>query len=495
MKKIFAFLSVAVLLIASVFCINTKAAVAEIIDSADITVNLNTDGTVDVTEKWIVSYVSSADYFYRDIDIYSSDNTMTLLQKFDSVSDVSVKINGTEASTSGVNSFAVTADEKSCEIAIYCPSAQVIRQYEISYTLEGALKKTKGNAVFDFMVIGKEFRYTSNNVTVTVNLPESADGAKIQLPEGYEGLIEGKSAVFASSRVYDTFAVSVAYDKDIFDDGALVSYSAAKASMAKFGSALLSALPYIIAVIAIIAIILFVLLPEKLMRFSAESRIKKRIKAQEENEAISLPEGISACEAYKLLVPKSRISPKSTSKKVPALFAMAVLECMEKGYIVPDDDKLIVGTPESGAPAYIMSVLNFLKTFSDKKGNRYVIDKEFADKVSAECMARYDVIANYLASFYELIPGADMKYLRKNKALYESAFAVKCNASHIKPKPTFAQCMGDVLSGASTADKDIFSFLLSSSSADKVFAKGGRTGEAALCEAVGAMYKVYIKSK
>ena len=497
MKKVIFSLFLALVLIISVFCMQCSAESAEIIDSAVIDAVLNSDGTVNITEKWTVSYIISSDNFYRNIDIYTSDSDMTLIQKFDEVKDVSVKIDGAEASESpsGINTFSFmqTADKKSYEIKINCPSAQTTREYEISYTLTGAVKKSSGDAVFSYMILGNEFIYTSNNVTVNVYFPENAEN--IQIYEGTDAVIDGNKVTFESKRIYNTFSVEASADKDAFEKDALASYSFALENLTKIKNAVVNILPYVACVIAVIAIILFVLIPDRLVRFPLERKAVKLMNA--DTESVTLPEGMTACEAYKMLMPESRIRPKATTKKVPVLFAMAILECIENGYIIPDGDKLIVGTPNTKVPAYIMSVLNFIKTFSDKKGDRYIIDADFAEKVTAECMGRYDVMTNYLATFYSFIPEANFGFFRKNinKERYENAYVVKVKASAIKHKPAFAQCLGDVLSGRKTGEAEIFAMLLSSVSGDKMFDKDGNKGEKALGEALNIMYNVFVKSK
>lgn len=483
----------------SLFTVNVSAVPSDTIEKADLHVYLNADGTVNVIEKWTVSYMTAANYFYRNIDIYGNENSMTLLQKYDEIKDVNVKIDGNIAAESadGINtySFAKTADGKSYEIKINCPSAQTTREYEISYTVTGALKKKSGNAVFSFVFIGDTFMSTSNNVSATVHFPDRAE--KITVAEESGGIVDNNSAIFLSEFVNGIFAVEVSADKDVFDNGALVSYSAAKENVVKIKNVMLSVWPWIIGAVFAVAVIILLLLSDRIKRFSLEKNASKLLKNEESAASVSLPTGVSACEAYKMLVPLSRVRPKSTSKKVPALFAMTVLECIEKGYIVPEDDVFVVGTPKQNESAYIMSALNFLKTFSEKKNNRYVIDKNFADKVTAECMSKYDVMANYLATFYGLIPDAKGKFFRnnQNKEKYENAYIVKIKAAGIKQKPTFAQCMSDVLSGRKTGDAEIFAMLFSHMSADKLFAKNGKNGEAALCEAINAMYKVFVKSK
>lgn len=499
MKKVILSFILVLMLVASVFTVTVCAIPSDTVEKAEFNAYLNADGTVNVTEKWTVSYINAGNYFYRNIDIYGKENSMTLLQKYDEIKDVTVKIDGRNVpeSADGINtySFAETADGKSYEIKINCPSAQMTREYEISYILNGALKKKSGNAVFAFVFIGDTFMSTSNNVSATIHFPDGTE--KIAVPEGIGGSVDKNIATFSTKFVNGIFAVEVSADDNAFDKGALVAYSAAKENMVKLRNGMLSVLPWIIGVIFAVAVIVLLLFSDRIRRLPLERSAAKLLKNEENVTTESLPEGISACQAYKMFMPTSKISPKKTSKKVPVLFAVAVLECMEKGYIIQDDDNLIVGTPKQDAPAYLMSVLNFLKTFCEKKNNRYIINKDFAEKVNAECFARYDVVANYLATFYSLIPETNSRFFRnnQNKEKYENAYIVKVKATEIKHKPAFAQCMSDVLSGRKTSEPAVFAMLFSHMSADKLFASNGRSGEAALCEAVNAMYKVFVKSK
>lgn len=499
MKKVILSFILVLMLVSSVFTVTVCAIPTDTVEKAEFNAYLNTDGTVNVTEKWTVSYINAGNYFYRNIDIYGKENSMTLLQKYDEIKDISVKIDGNNVpeSENSINtySFAESADGKSYEIKINCPSAQVTREYEISYTLNGALKKKSRNAVFAFVFIGDSFMSTSNNVSATVHFPDGTE--KITVSEESGGFVDKNSATFSSKFVNGVFAVEVSADDNVFDNGALTSYSAAKENMIKIRNGIISVLPWIIGVIFAVAVIVLLLFSDRIRRLPLEKNVKKLLKNEENVKNASLPEGISACEAYKMLMPTSKITPKKTSKKVPALFAMAVLECVEKGYIIQDDGNLIVGTPNQEVPAYLMSVLNFLKTFCEKKNNRYVISKDFAEKVNAECMARYDVVANYLATFYSLIPETNGRFFRKNenKEKYENAYIVKVKAAGIKHKPAFAQCITDVLAGKKTSETSVFAMLFSHMSADKLFASDCNSDESALCEAVNAMYKVFVKSK
>ena len=368
MKKAILSIAVVIVLLVSVFCVSASALSTEVIDSVVVDIELNDDCTVNVTEKWVVSYIGASDNFYRNIDIYGSGNSMELVQKYGEIKDVSVRIDGNEIpeSPSGVNTFSFkkTADGKSYEIDINCPTAQTSREYEISYSLTDAIKKNGSDAVFGYMVLGEAFRYTSNNITVNVHFPQNAED--ISIPDGMYGEIQGNTAVFATKRVYDNFSVEASADKKAFEKDALVSYSAVAENIVTVKNAIINVLPYAVCVIAILLVVIFILAYDRIVRFSAEKRALKRMKNSAETE-MRLSQDITACQAYKMLMPVSRVAPKSASKKVPVLFAMAILECIEKGYIVESDEKLIVGTPGNDVPTYIMSVLNFLKTFSDKK--------------------------------------------------------------------------------------------------------------------------------
>ncbi len=491
MKKTVGSLFLVIVLMLSVFTLGASAAANEIIDTADITVNINADGTATVSEKWTVSYINASDVFYRNFDVYSASGSMTLLEDYEDIRDISVKIDGNNIieADNGINTYSVSENAGTIEIAVNCPSAQTTREYQIDYTLAGAVKKVGKEACFASMVLGNTFVYTSNNVTVNVVFPEGTKDLRVS--DTSDAVISDNIATFISKRVFDTLSVEVYADKDVFEDGALVSYSQAKDGLHKVGNFFMEIIPWVVFVACAVFVVIFVLLWDRLRRAPLEKRAKKL-----QNDVATLPADITPCAAYKMLCPASRIRPKVMSKKVPVLFAAAILECIEKGYVIPDGNDLIVGTPAEKTPEYIASVLNFLKVFSDKKGNKFVIDKAFAEKVSNECLTRYDVITNYLATFYTLIPSADGSFFRneKNKELYESAFLVKESIHKEKIKTDFARSLGMVLSGASVSDKQVFALLCSSVN-EKTFSSGGRTGEQALCEALGAMYNVYIKSK
>ncbi|MBQ8209141.1 MAG: DUF2207 domain-containing protein [Clostridia bacterium] len=491
MKKAFSLIVACVLILTSFVCISVSAASTESIVSVHFDLYPNADGTLDVTEIWNVEYAGTGEGFTRWID--TSASGLTDLQTYDSITDVSVKINGNAITESTAETdyfnYGSSADGKSFNILITSPSAAEEKEYTVSYTVNGALKKQGKDVRVAYMLIGNTMQYTCNNVTAAIHIPEGVVGADVVINDEAQALVNDSSVEYNAGRVYSTFAVDVSLPSDVFDTSALASYSAFGNALKSFGQALLKVIYVVIAVAAAAAVIVFTLFYEKIRRFAVEKKAKKNTA----DAPVSLPEGTSACKAYKMLVPYSRINPKSTTKKIPALFAMAILECIEKGYIVQKGDDLIVGIPEGEEDAYILSVLNFLTTFCDKKFNRYVITSEFGEKVSTECMANYDAISNYLASFYELIPDMDSKFLKdeNNRKLYTDSFLFKNAVKKDGCKCTFAQGTDAVLNGAKTSDKQIFALLLTS----KIFDASGKNCSSALAQAVGAMYNVFVKSK
>lgn len=503
MKKTASLVLTVLLLFSAAFCVPVSAASSLSITKADIDAVINTDGTVSVTEVWTVEYPEDASGgFTRWIDIYDSAglNEMSLLQKYDEVKDVSVKINGKAVSQSSAgDSFTSekSEDGRSFNIDINSLSADSVKEYTIAYTLTGAVKKAGGKADFSFMVIGKAFQLTSNNVTVNVTVPSTVASSEISLPDDSKGEITGNTVTFTSKRVYDTLAVEVMMPDSVFEDGALASYSASKARFDSLLNGLEAALPWIIAVLVIAAVIIFILSWDRIRRRSAERGVTKTLSKESLESATALPTEKSPCEIYKMLQPYSKARPKSTSKKVPLLFGLSVLECIEKGYIIVEGDDLIVGAPEEEIPAYTASTLNFLKEFCSKKDDRCVIDSSFAERVKAECSRDYDLISNYLATFYSLVPSVNGKFFKDeaNRELYEKSYAVKLKIMKSKSKITYEDCVGSVLAGESAGSAEIFAFMYSSLSPSKLFKCSTDSAAAALSFAVGNMYSVFIKSK
>lgn len=500
MKKLMSLTIVFLMLFSSLFALTVSADEQLMyLDATDIEAVVNADGTVNVTEVWHVTATAQDRGFDRKIDLYDSkgENEMQLIDKIDEIKDVTVQIDGVSAreAASGVNTFTAgqSSDGKSFDIHISSPTVNTEKVYTIAYTLVGAVKKDGGSAVFSYRVIGKTFLQTSNNITVNVILPDGIDMNDLVT----DGAVHDKTVSFDSRRVSDMFHVSVKMDASVFDDGALASYSSFTESLKGFGSKIKSAIPVILFILVSVIVVLIVLLPDKLRRAKTERRVSKIMIKDSLSNIEALPAGLTPCEAYKMLEPYSRAFPKKTAKNVPLLFALAVLECIEKGYIAVSDTDLIVGTPSGEVPDYILSVLNFIKSLCAKKDGKYVIDSAFVSAVQNECASHYDMIAGYLASFYALVPAVDDKFFKSadNRAFYEKAYAVKLSAEKSKSKLTLEDCISCVLAGESVGHMHIFAMMFSSLSNEKLLAAKNESAVGAIAVAVNAMYNVYVKSK
>lgn len=497
MKRIVAAFGVVFILLTSVLFVNVSAVGDITVSSAHFDAQVNTDGTVDVTEKWSIEYMETGDGFTRWIDLYDSknSNSMTALEKFDSINNVKVSVNGKELSESqsGNNTFrkGQAADGSSFNVKVDSPSADEVKEYVITYTLDGAVKKNGKNAEFAYVFLGETFEFVSNNVTATVILPENAVNGNIVIDENSGALISGNKVEFAPGRVYSTFRVDVKCDADIFEDGALADYSQFKESMKKAGKIILDVLYWILIAVILIAVIILALFSDKIKRHSFEKQAKK----QNNIQISDLDAAISPCMAYKMVVPYSRINPKKSSKRVVQLFAVAILECIENGYIIESDGELMVGTPADEVPSYIMSVLNFLKSFSEERHNRYMIGADFAERIEAECVRSYDVMANYLATFYNLIPSVDSKFFNEaeNKDLYKKVYILKNQLNKEKRKVAFDKSMRNVLAGEKAGTADNFALMFASSK--KVFDYSSDDCASVVTRALSAMNDCFVKFK
>lgn len=485
MKKIFFCIFACVIALASFGSVCAYAATAETILSVHFDLYPNKDGTLDVTEVWSVKYGGTGESFTRWID--TPEGGLDALYGYSSISNVTALVNGSKDNVENLTSE-FSADGKSFDITVESVEAAEEMEYTFSYTVNGALKKQGNDVRLAYMLIGNYLQFTCNNVTATIQFPDEISVEDIAVNAEDGTAVDMNCVNYDMGRVYTTFGVDVSVASDIFDTSAMVKYSPFKNSLKAFGQSIIKVGGVLLAVAAAVAVVILVLFYEKIRRFSVEKNAKNSTEAVD-----ALPEGISPCKAYKMLVPYSRINPVSTSKKVPALFAMAILECMEKGYIVRKDDELIVGIPENEDEAYIMSVLNFLVSMSEKKFNRYVIDSDFGEKVMAECASQYDNIANYLASFYALIPAMDSKFLKDeaNRKAYTDCFVLKNAIRKENCRCTFAECADAVLDCAKVSDKQIFAMLFS----NKIFDASGRDCTAVIAKSIKAMYDVFVKSK
>ncbi len=524
MKKIVS----VVLVVLTAFSISLSAFAAEVsaefydttgitIEEVTIDIDVEKNGVVKVDEFWTIKY-SSQNIFYRHI---SNDDTISALQKFESVENLSIKVgDDVIAQNSEKNEAYDFYQEESGNyvVAVTYPTSSPasvdseagfsVFNYTISYELTGAVKKNEDNADFAYMVLGTAFLYTSNNVTINVTFPDGA--TNIIALDNPKCEINNTTAKYFKATVGNIFEVHVTSDKDVFDADSLASHSKAKQFFNDLAAGIKDSLVYIAVVIAVATVILLVLMYDKLLRFGVEKKAKKLLKsenAQQANEDVALekedafqflPDGMSACEAYKMLVPTSRFSPKKSSKKVHLLFAMAVLECVEKGYVVKRENDFIVGTPPKSESAYIQSVINFLKTFSDTQDKQYSINESFAKKVAQECSSEPNVMTNYLATFYDLIPNVNSRFFTNKNHIdnhnYINAYIVKEKATALvaENKLDFSAYFEKVLSSSKTTDVQVFAMLCDE---EGMMFENGKDSIGVLNEAFSQMYRCFNKIK
>ena len=60
--------------------------------TTDIDIVLDKSGDAFVTEKWTVAYTDAENLFNRHFDIYSAENTLSLVQKYGEITDVKLNI-------------------------------------------------------------------------------------------------------------------------------------------------------------------------------------------------------------------------------------------------------------------------------------------------------------------------------------------------------------------------------------------------------------------
>ena len=280
MKKFSAIIFTAVILFVSVFCMNASAMGEFAVAGVSFDAVVNADGTVAVTETWDVEYSETGDGFTRLIDIYDgkNSNNMATIEKFESIDDVAVAINGkpVSASKTGNDSFrtGTSSDGSSFSIEIDSPSAAETKQYVITYTLSGAVKKNGSDAEFAYVFLGEAFEFVSNNVSATVTLPDGTAAGDISASDA-SALTDGNTVSFAPGRVYDTFRVDVRCPAEVFENGALAKYSAVADGLSKAWQLFVDISLWVLVAAAAVVIIVFALYGEKIRRRPLEKAAKK----------------------------------------------------------------------------------------------------------------------------------------------------------------------------------------------------------------------------
>lgn len=471
-------------------------------EKVDITAKLSKDGTMAVTEKWKITYVGSSDGFVRPIDAAN----LPSYQKYDKITDVKVTVDNvalTESSTGNVDTYSsgLSSDGNSFNINISSPSQDQTKTYEISYNVSGVVKKDGKKARVCFLFLGNTFTDTANNIDITVSLPSAVSSSDIIFPDGAQENVLSKDDNGNVKYKVDTGNKVIGVDFYVpattFNESSLGSVSSFSDWFSVIWNKYLKiALPICLFVVAAVLIFWLVLGAEKRKRRKLEKEVNKSVSADENTPSV-LPEGYTSVEAYKILVPYNRARPKKTTQKVPMLFALAVLECIDSGYVIGANGELQIVNNGTNAPAYLRSALNFLATFADVREGRYLLNDNFYKNVKKECSENYDVIGNYISSFYDLIPDTDNKFFKDEdkRETYKKLYLLKYNAEKVKAPKNYTSCVEKVLTGTHPYDPDIYSMMFSNKNGWSFFSGSSSESIKSLSYAMNEIAEVFIARK
>lgn len=499
---------VAILLLAllvSCICLSVPASAREFLDSCDISAKLNADGTMRVSEIWSVRFTGQAENFERKFDFADDENRYELRSRdqYESIAVESVKVNGLEVKAiepdAQGDGYVFTGEPKNSAytIDVRAKADNETKTYEIVYTVSGAVKAVGNRALVAFRFFGESFSASVNNVTIDIAMPSMIAAADIALAEDAScdvAKVDGKVTYtddFVTEILRADFTVPItAFSADQL--GQVSGMSDFLASAKKFLKVLI---PVVICVLLAAAIVYFTFFADKVKR-------RKLLKhAQIEAESVDhLPDTLSAVTAYKLLNPVNRINPKATARKVPILFAYAVLECISAGFIREESESMVIIDPETQQiPKYIRTTLNFLMTFAtcDNSG-RYVIDSGFASRIQNECETQYDRLVNLLTTFYAQIPSADHSYFKDAANVKDFALsdAMRKKAMEEDGFASYAKCVETALSGMRYDDPQLMSMLYDRLNPTRFFTcPTDHDSISALSNAMLKLYGVYVKSK
>ena len=509
MKKIILFIAAASMLLFSLSV--TSFAAAHAVNAVDITAQLNPDGSAAVTEVWSIAYFDAEDGFSRVIDSYNgTKDGLTALQKYTSISDFAVSINGAAAKEGedGKGTYSAVFDEekKIYVIDVNYPAERETVEYTVSYTVNGAVKSGKSDgarrAMFGFLFVGRNMG-TCNNVTVTVKLPNAVGAADITVPQTaqtYLREVSDGSATFSSvdssgsGLVSGTFAAELFAPVSAFDEDALTSYSAMADKVVNVRTIVFGyVIPGVLIVAAAALVIYFILFAYRRKIGGIYRKTKKSVDLK--NDApVCVPEDLTPVQAYGYMTPYPRLTPKRMTKQLPNVFGLAVLECMEAGYIIARNGALVVTEAPQDAPEYQRIVMSFLNHFADKSTADNIIDTRFSEAVRLECERGYDMIVNFMTEFYKAVPRMPRNYLKdaNNAAVFVQANKAKLFAGRSSVYRTWADAANAVLAEEPVASPDVFAVLYRNR---KTFATDGTDSVSAISSAIGYIANVLIRSE
>lgn len=154
-----------------------------IVESADFEVVLNEDGSADVTETWVVRFISGQFSRFRK-EIYTA---VTAKEQFTGVSNVWVSIDGKMCIESEKNGFNCVETDDSFIIYANKESRNITRTYIFNYTLENVVKKVGDDkSSFTYRFVGKNHSVPIEKLSVTVSAPSDCKFETEYLSRGTE---------------------------------------------------------------------------------------------------------------------------------------------------------------------------------------------------------------------------------------------------------------------------------------------------------------------
>lgn len=176
-------LSIFIVIIIALLLGSTNVEASLRLKELDFDVRLNDDGSMDVTETWDIS-ISETNTLYKTFKIDKN--------KYDSISNFSVK----EITAKRNNKFTESRswqyhlpkdyyfgginqdNEYEVSWGVGLDDSSDTRQYEIKYTVIGAVHKYGDCAELYWQLLGENFQIPANKITGTIKLPSSVDNKK-----------------------------------------------------------------------------------------------------------------------------------------------------------------------------------------------------------------------------------------------------------------------------------------------------------------------------
>lgn len=439
-KRIFSVIFAVLVIIPT--CITAFAQTPPAFNKVDATVRVGTDGSLNITEEWDVTFFGSdaQKTFTRSIELPTSKDLKSV-EKYDSVENIGVisdskfyydpnesstmksdSMTSYSGSDNSGSSLKVTRDSKNCNIVFTKTTDENDQHFIISYTVTGAVKKDSGKARICYRLFGSDTG-TLNNVTVSV-IGESIskqDTGILSLsdlsPEVTDGNVKFTSPMYTS-----TMTVDMTVGADSFDKGALSSYSKSADAFSAFAKKAKIAVP-----ITVIAVLMIVL---SIFKLSGTGRIRKEISASPEafGAAAELDKNITFPQAAKLLNDVSPASSKNITQRASGIFTLSVIQLISDGVLYVRNNEVTINPAKTKElPDYEKMIAEMFLKYSENKNESLVLTKNALDTFIRDIDIYPDYFYNFVANFIGLIPSGDRKFFKseENKKIYASCVMIK----------------------------------------------------------------------